>query len=73
MFLFHELVDERDGGSRSESFVRHSINLGPTTLVLNVVRVLDEVEAELEEALVLGIARREFDVSALGREHLVAG
>lgn len=73
VLFLHELVDERNGGSSSEPFVRHAINLGLTSQILDIVRVLDEVEAELEEALVLFITRRELDVATLRRKDLVAG
>lgn len=53
--------------------MRHAINLGLTSQILDIVRVLDEVEAELEEALVLFITRRELDVATLRRKDLVAG
>ena len=73
MLLLHELIDEGNGGSSSESFMRHAVNFSLGTPVLNVVRVLDEVEAKLEQALVLCISRRELDMATLGWEHLVAG
>ena len=73
VFLFHELVDERDSWSCSEPLVGHSLNFGLASLVLDIVRILNEVVSKLQKAHVLLIPRRELDMTTFGREHLIAG
>jgi len=50
-----------------------SCELGFASLILNVVRVLDEVIGELNEAEVLLVPRSELNVTALSRVDLIAG